>query len=264
MFQPAMKFAQYLLVSTTAILCFHRVAQAQYEMAPICTGNEALKAEVAKGSVSSLSFGNGIRFNWASSVLLPATQMQSTQDVYGDIDEGDDSFPEASDYSWKYSEWTSTYGAVNLSDHSPATAWAEGESGPGIGEVVIASLDKLQRGKKIRIWPGYGKSQALYLANNRPREVKLYLLETTCYAATPCCGLYTDLHVVLSWTHVLADKNNYQEVSVPEPFPVRQATATKEPPCDYEPSYFIAIEILSVYKGTRYDDTCISEVSVAE
>lgn len=61
----------------------------------------------------------------------------------------------------------STYYSANLIDQNLRTAWDEGVPGPGIGEWIKCDFDREVSLNSIRIYPGYFKSPAIWVKNNR-------------------------------------------------------------------------------------------------
>ncbi|MDQ2090070.1 NADase-type glycan-binding domain-containing protein [Marimonas arenosa] len=116
-----------------------------------------------------------------------------------------------------------SYGPRNLSDGNPRTAWCEGERGPGIGETITLFIDDGAPFRRLLVANGYGKSPETFRKNGRPK-----LVEITTDRTPP-----TQL--------VLAD----QPGLLPVPL-IRSA--------EYQ---WVRLRILSVYPGTRYDDTCL-------
>lgn len=77
--------------------------------------------------------------------------------------------------------------------------------------------------KRMRIFAGYGKSRELFGANNGEKVV-------------------------------LKDHFGWQDVALPKRLPGQFYWAGDDTP--------VSIKILVVYPGTRYQDTCISEVEL--
>jgi hypothetical protein len=208
-----------------------------YEGRACRSGNQQLKQLIARGAAPGLRLETGrvgTADLWATS-FLPAEGARPARPAdHDEITEGE---------SYLH-EWTCMYAASRLSDGDVATAWAEGVSGDGIGEIVLLPLDT---SKPIRIRAGFAKSPALYAANNRPRDVKLYVVSTGGLDATQSGAIYENLSVVLTHSVRLADRNEFQIVTLPPHTPGNHS--------------ILAIEILSVYRGTRYRDTLISEIS---
>ena len=111
-------------------------------------------------------------------------------------------------------------------DGSLANAWAEGADGPGIGENLRLKLDDVYTVNTIYINAGYQKSSDLYKKNCRPKEITLEFSN----------GVTMD--------YTLDDLNGQQQIVLPNS--VRTDS--------------IKIIIQSVYAGTKYEDTLISEI----
>ncbi|WP_294381094.1 hypothetical protein [Prosthecobacter sp.] len=127
------------------------------------------------------------------------------------------------------SKQANAYGPGNLVK-GPETAWVEGAKGNGIGERIrISQAGGSQKMKfqKILIWNGYQKSAKSFNENARVRELRL------------------------TWpggTHVveLQDKTGEQSIRLPSPLNVP----------------WIQFEIVSVYPGSKYQDTALSGLSL--
>ncbi len=160
--------------------------------------------------------------------------------------------PEDTDYI----NWTCKYSPGQIADGSITTAWVEGVKGYGIGEAVIIPCLNLK--KPVEIWNGYGKSQKLYKYNSRASKVKVSIIRAKMEGVTQYGIMYEDVKIVSSIIVNLKDVNNYQKIKIPnynvETY-VHEAFDSK-----IEYAYFLGIEILDVYKGTKWDDTCISEL----
>ena len=160
------------------------------------------------------------------------------------------------DDSYDYQVWTCKYSAGNLRDGDPATAWVEGKEGYGEGEVVVLPCTNPER--PLEIWAGYGKSQALFEYNSRPKIIEIALLYTVEPVGAAQYGTgYSDLKVKARTVQTLEDLNGFQPLKVPE---------VEAEFWDNEEmrAAFLAIRIVSVYPGTKWKDTCISEVRHSE
>ena len=75
------------------------------------------------------------------------------------------------------------YGAKNLADDKSGTAWVEGKSGDGIGEYLLVTFKKQDPKIKsakmhwggFRLINGYAKSEAIWRANSRIKDLEIYL-----------------------------------------------------------------------------------------
>ncbi len=128
----------------------------------------------------------------------------------------------------------------NIIDKNVDTAWAEGKSDEGIGEVVKVvtykykkgSLEKYEVEKNLsglRIINGYSKSEEAYFENNRVRKIKLEFSNGEC--------IESELN---------DNELRFQTIEFEKPISTR----------------FVKITILDVYKGSKYNDTYISEVEL--
>lgn len=121
------------------------------------------------------------------------------------------------------------YTPGNIVDGKNNTIWAEGVDGSGVDENIILRFDKDKIVKKIFIINGSAKSEKLYYANNRVREVRLDFSNGESKIVNLNDGILGE-----------------QEIDLGE---------------GIKTSY-IKVTILSVYSGEKYDDTCISEIRI--
>ncbi len=140
---------------------------------------------------------------------------------------------EASSFLWgNTNRFQENYHPNYLMDGDPKSAWIEGVAGDGNGEWVVLHTSTIKKATKLRLRlrNGYHKSKALYGKNARIKELKLRVLP----------GGTTQ-------TMLLSDKMEWLEVQMPLPGD------------DFEG---VKLEIVSTYPGTKYEDTCISDVEV--
>lgn len=123
------------------------------------------------------------------------------------------------------------YGPHNVLDSSLTTCWAEGDSGSGQGCYIKLYGDEIVTVNKIEIVNGYSKSEELFYKNNRVKELRISFSDGT------------EKNIILSGE--FSEQPNH--IILDEPI---QTT-------------YIKFEIISVYKGNLYDDTCISEIVVS-
>jgi len=151
-------------------------------------------------------------------------------------------------------------------DADSATAWCEGVEGDGVGEVLAlpwetslypGGSERLRNVRTqtlsgrltgLRIWAGYGRSPALFRANGRPRLLHVSAVHANLAEGPNQIPQYGWAHHNLTVTDLgdveLRDVNGWQEVSFPA--------------VPLEKLLFLALEIRSLYPGTRYHDTCVS------
>lgn len=183
---------------------------------------------------------------WATSYLKasgtpPVKPKGSPESASSDAD-----YEAWADYYQKLDNWQYMYGPKSAFDGDIKTAWCEGAQGNGTGEVLIVPIDI---SKPVVIRGGYCKNDDLYKKNARPAQVQVYLLGARRGDAGQYGTVYTDFRVLSSLKTVLADKNGSQPLPIPEPMGG-----------EYR-AYFIALEILTVYPGSKWQDTCISEIA---
>jgi len=156
----------------------------------------------------------------------------------------------------EYVNWTCKYSPGQITDHNIATAWVEGVNGYGIGEAVIIPCLNLKN--PVEIWNGYGKSQKLYRYNSRASKIKVSIIRAKMDDITQYGTMYEDVKIISSIIVKLKDVNTYQKISIPNYNVETHFHEAFDKEIEY--AYFLGIEILDVYKGSKWDDTCISEV----
>jgi len=135
---------------------------------------------------------------------------------------------------------TQTYGAENLKSANRMNAWAEGVPGDGIGEIIeiremyFGGGDPIFRYNEVCIVNGYAKDETTWLENNRVKSMKLYFMDE--YIGT----------ITL------------EDTMLPQYIDLSQVAMRVGNGCEAK----FLFEITDVYKGTKYDDTCISGIVV--
>lgn len=117
------------------------------------------------------------------------------------------------------------YGAAFLSDGDTSTPWEEGVEGDGIGEQITYEPEAGTKIQAIRIYPGNGRSDSAFQENNRPKTMTLEI-----------DGKKQTLD--------FDDAGHFYTFSSKKP------VAASE----------VKLIIDSVYQGSKWQDTCISEV----
>ncbi|MCK5852703.1 hypothetical protein KAH27_06690 [bacterium] len=164
------------------------------------------------------------------------------------------------------------YSANNLFDGDQSTCWAEGVKGSGIGEKLFMVIPENING--LKFVNGLAKNAAIFKKNNRVKEFKL-----TIYG-----GIYTDEDVTELVTKYkcmtfgeklnfsLQDTPKSQKISISmdwnklnsfkenvlKEFEKRDNAKTNKSNRYFY--FIIELEIIDVYKGSKWDDTCISEI----
>lgn len=117
--------------------------------------------------------------------------------------------------------------AIKAADGDPVTSWQEGAEGDGTGQSLTAYLANTVNIQYIDLKLGNWRSDSLYNKNNRPSVLTVNI---------------NDKSYELDFTDAKID--HYIEFSSP-------VTASA-----------ISFTVQSVYKGSAYNDCCISEISV--
>ncbi len=121
------------------------------------------------------------------------------------------------------------YGATNILDSNPETAWSEGAEGYGIGEWIQVEKDGLADISRILISNGFHKSQEIYNNNGRLKRFRLDFSQ----------GQYIYYEVDENKTG-----SNYIRIIFDRPISTDS----------------IRLTILDVFEGSKYEDTCITDI----
>ena len=154
-------------------------------------------------------------------------EFMAMQEAYG-------SFPEglvAS--STKEPQGSNRYGAERMGDFNTKTAWVEGHSGYGLGESVSFTWrekNHFHTCAALSLMNGYQKSQGLMESNSRVKDIDLYA--------------DGELKARLA----LQDRLGYQTFGLDG--------------LGLHDGQRIKLVIRDVYKGTKWQDTCMSELIV--
>ena len=116
----------------------------------------------------------------------------------------------------------------NVVDGNKNTAWVEGSPDDGIGEWIKLTFTESKKINKIGVIPGYAKTDRIFKANNRVKSATLIFSNG-------------DTQVV-----AFEDQPEMQYFTI---------TSGKK-------TAYVKLVINSVYKGTKYQDTCISEIGI--
>lgn len=132
------------------------------------------------------------------------------------------------------------YKAENLLDGDPSTAWVEGKKDWGMSEYVDFDTNPFldnnagsYKVKKIGIINGYAKNKDVFKMNNRVKQIKL---DSESYISNE----------KLNRTYILKDTMDMQYIEFDKPVLMSR----------------FKITIIDIYKGTKWNDTCLSEVRI--
>lgn len=122
---------------------------------------------------------------------------------------------------------TKPYHVREIMDNDLKTAWVEGKPDDGVGEWVEFTFDPEIILERISLINGYTRSETLYQANNRVKKIRISFDD----------GTYID-------QELKDGELKPQTITLPEPKQIR----------------ILRLTILETYKGSKYNDTCISEI----
>ncbi len=173
------------------------------------------------------------------------------------------------------------YSPKNLLDHDCATSWVEGDDGPGIGSYVLIGIQGHLK-KYLIIYNGYQQSINLFKKNNRIKELKISLYAG--FTSDERAGQtgfeadtvpYSEFKVI-----ILKDKMGAQRFELSfdsekaETFMAEEREKyVEEHAADLgkfggigslKSFFYLKFEIVSVYKGSKWDDTCIAGIEFTD
>lgn len=162
------------------------------------------------------------------------------------------------------------YSPRNLFDGNPASSWVEGEDGPGIGSYVLVGVPGPYR-KYLIINNGYQASEGLFFKNNRVKDLKVSLYAGFTFdGRVSQFGFEADIMPMDESAIIpLGDTMGAQQIELP--FDADEVAAIREEGFKYYKNDYpeetgvrdflvLKLEIISVYPGSRWDDTCIAGI----
>lgn len=126
------------------------------------------------------------------------------------------------------SQGKNSYRTGNLIDDNRATAWVEGKKGDGIGEWLVIDFGVATTADAIELRNGYTKNDDIYRKNNRVRDIEIVT------------------SVGQRRRFSLSDTGAYQRIDL----------------SGFDEMEWLQLRILSVYPGSKYSDTAISELRI--
>jgi hypothetical protein len=160
------------------------------------------------------------------------------------------------------------YSAANLVDGDFTTIWAEGDPGDGTGQTVWVDIP--QGVRTVNIFSGHGKSRSLHLKNNRPKRARLSF-----YAGISPPGCVTEIARAFRALKCPGDfyidlRDTFGLQSFPLPASLGNLDSLLDlvrgefPPAGGQPPdpscLILRLDIAEVYRGTKWNDACISEI----
>lgn len=212
-------------------------------------GNPSLRG-LELGDVLSVELGwddGDWQDGWTSSALVAEGEPPATRE--GPYESPSDEWEAV----YPLIDWSMMYAPKRLIDGDTATPWVEGAAGQGVGEVVMIPFADQP---SANLWNGYQKSERLFLRNGRVKDARLILLHGHVMPGQ-FRSIFSGLEVVGVSALRLRDVMGPQEIILPEHADLPEYDDEGLPMATV-----LAIEILSVYPGTHYQDTCISEIDL--
>lgn len=169
------------------------------------------------------------------------------------------------------------YGAHNLFDHDSTTCWAEGVSGDGIGELLYIGFE--ENLDTIFIVNGYSKTKNLFYKNNRVKKIKFSIfvgINKPGYVSEICVFYDAikfkqdtiiqledtmapqEIAFPFNWEELNQFKKSSLQMFVKDHTKELEDSGIKEDELNVQ--YIMLLEIVDVYKGSKYEDTCISDI----
>jgi len=155
------------------------------------------------------------------------------------------------------------YAPWKANDHDKKTAWVEGVKGDGTGEKIYIGVTSTFKEEfkplkiNFKIINGFAQNDKFYSLNNRVKKARITIYEGQFTVLIAHQERNGDLKKHISTIIELKDS------SEPRKFSLNISKMLLNSDDSFKRSMFIAeLEILEVYKGTKYHDTCISEFNV--
>jgi len=125
-----------------------------------------------------------------------------------------------------------TYGAENLQDMDRETAWVDGAKGDGVGESVTLTLKEPAKVTRVGLVNGYAKSKDMYQKNSRAAELAVSVNDGEPFTVT-----------------------------IPDEFLQQEEFFFDLPKQDADVKT-VKLTIQKVNRGSKYEDTAISELTL--
>lgn len=134
-----------------------------------------------------------------------------------------------------WNKYQENYHPTYVLDDDPTTAWVEGAEGDGVGQALTVKVSALNKARALRlvITPGYQKSKALFAANGTPTSLEVVVRD-----AQEKQTASKVLEVAAKWGSQTFD------------LPLTGGLAS------------VTITIKAVKAGTKYRDTCLSDLQL--
>ncbi len=254
-----LRHARAARLAALIVLALPAAAFAQFRTVdpPQSYGDPVLSGIRVGFTIPVLVLGEGDAWDaWSTPFLRPDGTAPARPAPSGDAD---DDFINECDWSSAYARWAAMYSAQSVMDGDPATGWAEGAKGSGVGSVLVAAIPG---SSGIGIKSGFQRSASLFAKNARPRLVRVWLLAAARVAASQFDTYYYDVKALAYRDVELKDAMGWQAL----PLPPASAPPTMMEGSDQgdSTSWFVAVQILSVYPGSAWEDCCVTEIGAMD
>lgn len=149
------------------------------------------------------------------------------------------------------------YKPENVLDRVPATAWVEGVAGLGIGESITIYADEPQKIHGICLLEGYAKNEDIFTKNSCPYKFRIEFSDGSVVEAEPQSNVaqywYSEQPIASMQDKVYAGRDGANIDSLKDNMDFISLGKEIE-------TTFVKVTILDVQPGTKYEDTCISEI----
>lgn len=219
--------------------------------------NNTLESGLAKLKIEtpySMNSTNYVHFSssWSSSMRKPdgKAPVKTTSTYYEGIGKYTSYDPSYIRFSCKYSPFYAIDGKTD-------TAWSEGTDDDGENEFIIVPIKNFSN--KIKIFPVFGANKKLFFENNRPKNISIYILIANEKSEAQDSIFYENFILIDLFNFELIDNFGFQSIDIPEHIMQKYSSYITKKNVIQDP-VFISIKINSVYKGSKYSDTLISEI----
>lgn len=139
---------------------------------------------------------------------------------------------------------TAQYSKSNLVDGNKTTAWVEGAKDDGVGtELLFEFSNEGTWPQIIEFLPGYAKSAGVWAANNSIQSVEIFFLKEDRNPENAIISRKINFaNAPLKWQFADFSGDMVQNMAMTE-------------------FKYILIRITQTYKGAKYNDSCISEIT---
>ncbi|HNW30071.1 MAG TPA: hypothetical protein PKN50_16445 [Spirochaetota bacterium] len=166
--------------------------------------------------------------------------------------------------SVKETEGSYSYNCENVFDKDKSTCWVpkQGSEKNGIYEFIILKIPYGCQG--IRITNGLAKNESLYYANNRVKKLYLGFIVKLDPSEEDACppGIKYHLTYQTITNELILLKDSMKSQSLIFGKVISNFNWKDNYYFKYKKDVYLVVAIWDIYKGTKYNDTCISEIEI--